>query len=200
MSVDDAFAHQPSIPTARLLLRPLRVADAEAVFAFKSDIEVTRHYGQEPHRSVDETRAWIQRRVDDHARRAVLFWAFALTGDDRAIGAGCLWNFDAGFRCAELGYELHPSYWNRGLMTEAASAILDYAFHDLSLHRIEANPYADNEASVKLLRKLGFKEEGRLRERHFFRGQYLDQLYFALLEEEWRSPGHGPPGRAAERP
>ncbi len=188
MTLDDAFTHQPSLATRRLVLRPLRSSDAEAVFAFKSDPEVTRHYGQEPHRTLEETRAWIQRREADYARRSTLFWAFAAKGQDRAIGAGCLWNFDASFHTAEVGYELHPSYWNQGFMTEAVSAIVDYAFRDLGFHRLEANPFADNDASVKLLVKLGFKEEGRLRERHFFRGRFLDQLYFGILRQEWPPP------------
>lgn len=188
MTIDEAFKHQPTLTTRRLVLRPLRGSDAPEIFAFKSDPEVTRHYGQEPHPNLDATRSWIQRREEDYARRSMLFWAFTPTGDDHAIGSGCLWNFDPGFRTAEVGYELHPSYWNQGLMTEAVSAIVDFAFRDLGFHRIEANPFAENVASVKLLEKLGFKEEGRLRERHFFRDRYLDQLYFGILREEWRPP------------
>ena len=109
-------------------------------------------------------------------------------GEERAIGAGCLWNFDPTFHTAELGYELHRARWGQGLASEALSAMLEYAFADLGFHRIEANPLAGNESSVKLLVKLGFREEGRLRERRFFRGQFQDQLYFGILREEWRRP------------
>ena len=186
MTLDEAFTRQPSLATDRLLLRPLRLADAEAVFAFKSDPEVTRHYGQEPHRTLDETRAWIQRREVDFAHRTTLFWAFVPKGEDLAVGAGCLWNFDPTHHTAEVGYELHRSRWGQGIMTEALSAILECAFADLGLHRVEANPLAGNAASVRLLVRLGFREEGRLRARVFFRGRFEDQLYFGILRDEWR--------------
>ena len=71
-------------------------------------------------------------------------------------------------------------------MTESLSAILNYGFLDLGLNRIEANPLALNEASQRLLLRLGFKPEGSLRQRVFFRGAYIDQLYFGLLREGGR--------------
>lgn len=188
MSLEDAFASFPVLTTRRMRLRQMRTTDAPAVHAFKSDLEVTKHYGQEPHRSIDQTRAWIQRREDDYGRRETIFWVFALAGEDTAIGSSCFWNFDSGFHCAEIGYELHPAYWRQGLMSEALSAVLTYGFDELGLHRIEANPLAGNESSVKLLRKLGFTYEGCLRQRHFYRGNFGDQLYFGILKDEWTKP------------
>jgi RimJ/RimL family protein N-acetyltransferase len=70
-------------------------------------------------------------------------------------------------------------------MTEAVSAILTFAFSDLGLHRVEATPFADNPPSQSLLLRLGFSHEGTLRQRHFFRDHYKDQLYFGLLIDEW---------------
>ena len=70
-------------------------------------------------------------------------------------------------------------------MTEAISTILTYGFTELGLHRIEAIPLGGNTASKSLLLKLGFKYEGNLRQRHFFREHFEDQLYFGLLREEW---------------
>jgi RimJ/RimL family protein N-acetyltransferase len=62
----------------------------------------------------------------------------------------------------------------------------------MGLHRIEACPLAFNTPSINLLRKLGFTYEGTLRQRHFFRGEYHDMLYFGLLAEEWRELGAAP--------
>jgi len=183
--IDAAFALLPSITTERLHLRPIQAGDAEALFVIKSDLEVTRRYGQEPHGSLDETRAWIGRLETSAARRDALFWCLTLGGCDRAIGSCTLWNFDPSFHCAELGYELHRAYWGGGLMTEAASAVVAYGFTELALHRIEACPLADNSASRRLLLKLGFTCEGNLRQRAFFRGHFDDQLYFGLLKDEW---------------
>ncbi len=186
MTVDTAFTTFPVLETARLRLRPVQETDAPALFAFKSDLEVTRQYGQEPHQAVEETQGWIRRLRADYEQRAALFWAITLKGEDAVLGAGGFWNFDPGFHIAEIGYELHPAYQGQGIMAEALSAVLAFGFEDLDLHRIEANPLADNAASRNLLFKLGFTFEGNLRERVFFRGRFRDQYYFGLLKEEWR--------------
>jgi ribosomal-protein-alanine N-acetyltransferase len=192
MTLDGALAHLATLTTERLELRQMQMADAEALFAIKSNPEVTSCYGQEAHQSIGETRAWIQRSFDNFERRDAIVWALTLKGKDDAIGACCLWNFDPTFHCAELGYELHPAYWHKGMMTEALSAILNYGFVDLGLHRVEATPLVNNGRSRELLCKLGFRHEGLLRQRVFFEDRYEDQLYLGLLKQEWldRTIGH----------
>lgn len=185
MTLDGAFTHLATLSTDRLSLRQMKMDDAEAVFAFKSDPSVTVCYGQEPHRTIEESRAWLQRRMDDYAIRDSIFWVLTLKDDDEAIGECCLWNFDSSFQCAEIGYELHTKFWYKGLMAEALKAVLAYGFLEMGLHRIEASPLAGNIRSQNLLSKLGFRLEGTLRERHFFQGRFLDQMYFGLLKEEW---------------
>lgn len=185
MTLDSAFAHMPTLTTERLLIRQIRKHDAEAIFAFKSDLEVTRRYGQCPHRSIDDTRAWIQRNLDDQKRRLVITWALTLKNNGTAIGECCFWNFDPNYQCAEIGYELLPAYWHKGMMAEALTEVLNYGFTDLGLHRIEASPLATNIPSQKLLLRLGFKIEGTLRQRILFQNRFEDQLYFGLLKEEW---------------
>ncbi len=188
MTIDAALTHFPVLTTNRLHLRQIRPTDAEAFFAIKSDQEVTRHYGQEPHQSLDDTRAWLQRLQVSYERREALFWCLTFKGADTVIGSCTFWNFDASFRCAEIGYELHQAYWKQGIMAEAVSAILGCGFSELKLHRIEANPLAGNTSSRSLLLKLGFTYEGTLRQRVFFRDHFEDQEYFGLLEDEWLKP------------
>ncbi len=185
MSIDSAFTHFPTLTTPRMILRQIRPDDAEALFAVKSDPEITARYGQEPHRSPADTLAWIHRILGGYPERDNLFWAMTLSGDSRTIGACTFWNFDFPSHCTELGYELDRAYWRRGLMAEALIAVLAYGFDQLELNRVEACPLAVNESSSSLLRKLGFSYEGNLRQRHAFRGQYFDQLYFGLLKEDW---------------
>jgi ribosomal-protein-alanine N-acetyltransferase len=186
MTMENAFTRLGTFRTERLCIRPIRPSDAEAVFSFKSDDQVTECYGQEPHRTIDETNVWLENRMKDYAKRESVFWVITLKNDDIAIGECCLWNFDPSFQCAEVGYELRSGYWNRGLMTEALTEVLAYGFQEMGLHRIEACPLATNSHSQDLLLKLGFKNEGRLRERHPFRGCYLDQMYLGLLAGDWK--------------
>jgi len=185
MSLDAAFTSFPLLTTNRLHLRQIQLSDAEAFYGVKSDQEVTRSYGQEPHRSLDDTRAWIQRLQASYERRECIFWCITLKAKDSAIGSCTFWNFSPDFHCTEIGYELHRAYWRRGITAEAVSEILRYGFTELGFHRIEANPLAGNESSRGLLLKLGFTYEGSLRQRVFFRDHFEDQDYFGLLENEW---------------
>jgi ribosomal-protein-alanine N-acetyltransferase len=129
---------------------------------------------------------WIRRLKADYLQHDALFWAMTLKEEDKIIGGIVYWNFDPGFHCAEIGYELHPAYWQQGLMSEGIKAVLAYGFAELGLHCVEATPFAENEPSCKFLAKLGFSYEGNLRQRHFFRERFLDQAYFGLLAEEWQ--------------
>jgi len=189
MTIESAFTQFPILTTPRLRLRQIQESDAEALFTIKSEPEITARYGQDPHRSSADTLAWIRRILSGYPERDNLFWAMTLVGSDVAIGCCTLWNFDFPSRCAELGYELDRAYWQQGLMAEALSAVLVCAFDDLELNRVEACPLAVNEPSSSLLRKLGFSYDGNLRQRHFLRGQYFDQLYFGLLRDEWGNNG-----------
>jgi ribosomal-protein-alanine N-acetyltransferase len=187
MKLDRVFAHPPTFNTDRLRVRPIELTDAKALFEFMSDRKVTERYGQKP-RTWEETQAWVRDRLADRSRRGSIYWVFTLRGDSVAIGSCCYWNFEPGFRTAEIGYELHRAHWGTGIMTEALPPIISYGFARLGLHRIEASPLAENRPSRRLLLKLGFKNEGRLRQRVFFRGRYLDQSYYGLLREDWPKP------------
>ena len=186
MNADATFTSFPSITSDRLHLREIRPTDAEAFFSLKSDLEVTSSYGREPHQTIEDTKAWVQLLQDSYSRRAGIMWCVTLKDQDVAIGSCVFWNFDEDFHCGELGYELNRAHWRKGIMAEALSAVIAYGFNDLGLHRIEANPLGHNAPSANLLLKLGFTLEGTLRERCLFRGQYFDQLFFGLLEDEWR--------------
>lgn len=187
MTLDEAFSRLTTLTTARVRLRQIQVSDATAVHAFKSDPEVTKLFGEGPHRSVEETSAWILSNLTGYERREAMTWVLTWKDQDAAIGECCLWNFSSGHRCAELGYELHPAHWHMGIMTEALRAIIAYGFMELGLHRIEADTLAINRPSENLLHRLGFKYEGTLRERHFYQDRFEDQLLFAILQEEWNA-------------
>lgn len=184
MSVDTAFTQFPTLTTERLLLRRLQPGDADALFAIKSNFEVTKHYGQEA-KTLEETRVWMENLHKGYAERQDIAWCVTRKDDDTLIGVITLWNLDPGYHHGEIGYELNPADERQGIMTEALSAVLAFAFNDLGLHRLEATPFADNPASVVLLARLGFTLEGTLRQRYFFRDHYKDQHYYGLLKDDW---------------
>ncbi len=194
MTIEATFTSFPSLTTKRLLLRQIQPEDAEAVFATLSDEEVLKFYGSEPHRSVEDSRQWIQRQQHWYGQREAMRWGIILKGEGMVIGSVGFHHFGSGFHHAEIGYELNRAYWRKGIMSEAVSAILTYGFTELELHRIEANIDIANEASKNLLLKLGFTYEGILRERFFFRDCFEDEHYFGLLRDEWRGLSVGTRG------
>ena len=190
MTIDDAFANFPVLTTSRLLLRNIRPEDAGALFAIRSDEEGMKYFGHEPHTSLDETKDLIKLMEERYVRKEALHWCITLRGEDRLIGTGNLFQFNEEFHYAATGYELNRALWGKGIMIEAMSAILTFGFSDLGLHRIEAVIDIENVRSKNLLLRLGFTYEGNLRQRFFFRDQFLDEYYFGLLKDEWHGAVH----------
>jgi [ribosomal protein S5]-alanine N-acetyltransferase len=185
MSLDAAFTELPILSTNRLSLREIRDTDAEELFKIKSNREHTQRYGGRTHTSLEDTLRWIESIREGYRNRDSLFWCVTLKQQDAAIGSCLFWHLDEDSKCAELGYELHPDFWQKGIMAEAVAAILQCGFGELGFNRVEACPFANNTASNKLLLRLGFVQEGNLRQRCFVNGRFEDQLYFGLLRGEW---------------
>jgi len=184
MSIEDMFVTFPRLETERLVLRQIRASDADALFAFFSDEEVS----SKRHRSVEESQAFIHQLQRWYQTRENVEWGITRKGDDMLIGTCGFYAFDEGFHRAEIGYELLKACWRQGIMSEALTAILTFAFTAMGLHRIEAVVDEGNERSQGLLRKLGFVHEGTLRQRQFVVGRFRDEYHFGLLKDEWSSP------------
>ena len=185
MSREAAFQGFPVLETVRLLLRQIALTDAEAIFSIKSLPNVTGKYGRKPHISMNRTEEYIKEIQRDYSEGKTLFWCIIVEETNLIAGTACLWNMDLESDIAELGYELHPEYWRKGIMTEALEALIRWAFQEFELNRIEACPLSSNTAPVGILLKLGFTIEGTLRERIKFNGVFEDQLYLSVLREEW---------------
>jgi [ribosomal protein S5]-alanine N-acetyltransferase len=185
MSLDAAFSSFPILSTPRFHLRRIQPGDAEAFFQIKSDPEVTCSYGREPHPSLQDTQAWMQLVQDSYTQREGIMWAITFKTRDFPVGSCTYWHLDPESHCAELGYELNRTAWGQGIMSEVLPAVISYGFHQLGLNRIEATPLAKNTKSINVLVKLGFTNEGALRQRVFFRHLYEDLMYFGLLRNEW---------------
>jgi ribosomal-protein-alanine N-acetyltransferase len=85
---------------------------------------------------------------------------------------------------AEIGYDLGKASWRQGFMTEALVAVLKFGFEQMELNRIEAFVHPGNHASIRLLQRLNFREEGHLRDYYFQSGQFHDTLIFSLIGKE----------------
>lgn len=189
----------PVLTTARLRLRAPRRDDAAALLKILGDPEVTRYHSMPTLATLGEARSALERLRRRHAAQEALRWAIERAGHPSMIGTIGLLRFDLEHRRAELGYELARRWWGRGLAPEAAAAVVRYGFSVLGLHRIEAGVLFGNDASVRVLEKLGFVEEGPRRDYLFARGRFHTLRWFSLLETDGAGPGVTPRRRARRR-
>lgn len=187
--------------TPRLELRPLRPADADALFSVYSDPVATRYWSSAawttPEQAVE--RIELDRLLFEEG--SALRLALQPRGEPAIIGTVSLFAFDTQSQRAELGYILAPFAWGRGLMHEALQALVDHAFGPLALRRLEADIDPRNERSARTLERLGFTPEGHLRERWVVAGEVSDSALYGLLAREWparrddaAARRHGPVG------
>ena len=183
--VPDEF---PQLTAGDFPLREITPADAADWHEYLSDPQVYE-YTSTPVMSLAEVEDLIRWFADGFRRKKRIRWALAEPGSGRMVGDVCynaLWTRD---RRAEIGYELAPSYWRRGVMTKALVSVINYGFGHLKLNKIEATTNVRNEGSAALLRGLRFQLEGTLRQHRNRRGTFGDASFFGLLRQEWVNEG-----------
>ena len=112
---------------------------------------------------------------------------FAIELEHRVIGGIRLYLTDPPVNSvAGLGYNVGRPYWNRGFVTEAAKAVLDYGFGTAGLHKVFATADARNAGSLRVMEKLGMTLEGVLRQHRFSRGEYVDEVHYGILQSDWQ--------------
>ena len=186
------FVLRPRYPvqTERLLLRPLVPSDAEALHAYQSRADVCRYIPYEP-RTLPELQQRLStpestRSALDDAGQALLL-AVVRRSDGVLVGDVMLAWTSKEHRTGEIGYVFDPRQQGNGYATEAGAALLRLGFDGLGLHRIVARLDARNTASAAVLRRLGMRQEAHLRENEWFKGEWTDELDFAMLAAEWRA-------------
>jgi [ribosomal protein S5]-alanine N-acetyltransferase len=179
------YSIPPILRTARLLLRPIAVADASDVFAYGSDPQVTRYVTWPTHRTIDDALDYVSRRVRDYETGPILHWGISLGEGKSLIGSiGIDAISDINFS-GELGYVLARPFWRKGYMTEAVRIVIDSTFRFTPLNRIEANCLVPNLASARVIEKSGMTFEGVRRELSYFNGALHDVRSYAILRKDW---------------
>jgi len=186
------FTQFPTLETERLILRELRLTDADAVFRIRGDYEVTRYNIGAAYTSLDQSIALIESVLNGYREENELRWGIVLKDAPRSeagqvIGV-CGYNYWSRINHrGSVGYDLARPSWGRGIMPEALTAIINFGFERMGLNRIEADASFYNTASTHVLEKLGFHQEGLQREQYFEDGSYHDLRLFALLKRDWEN-------------
>ena len=173
-----------NLETERLYMRRLREEDSEALFTIFSDKATMKYWGHPPFTKQQQALNRIIEYLEDLDAGKSICMAIEHRSNPGLIGTISLFNFYEDSRRAEVGYILSRAHWGTGIMSEALNAIIDYAFLDLNLNRLEADIDPNNKASASLLKKNGFGVEGYLRERWIVGDQTTDTELYGLLRSE----------------
>ena len=174
-----------TLDTARFLLRPFTLADADDVTRIVSDRELAATTLNIPHPyEPGMAAAWIATHADGLHRQSPVVFAVTRRDGDELVGAIGL-SLEAEHHRAELGYWVARAAWGQGVCTEAARAVLQYGFGVLGLERIFAHHFAGNPASGRVMQKLGMRHEGTLRGHIEKWGRREDVECYGILREEF---------------
>ncbi|MDW0118350.1 GNAT family protein [Sporosarcina thermotolerans] len=173
----------PTLETDRLILRELTNEDAEGIFACFSNDDVTRFYGQETLKSIEEAKKIVDFFSKSYIEKRGIRWGIERKETKGIIGTIGFNNWLSKHKRAEIGYEIHPHQWRKGYTSEAVSEVLSYGFDAMGLTRIGAVVFIENEASNKLLKKVGFQKEGVLRNYMYQDGKSYDTNVYSLIKE-----------------
>ena len=157
----------PLLETRRLQLRKLEDSDWESVSFLRSDEKVNQFVVRPKAETREEALEFIEKIRGFVDSGDSFYWSISKKIESEMIGSICLWNFSEDRRSAEIGYDLKPMFQNQGIMTEAVQAVIDFAFRELKLERIEACTHRKNESSKKLLLKKHFQLNPERRDEEF---------------------------------
>ncbi len=177
----------PQLETERLILREIGLQDAEGVFQNFSDEEITDMIGMGRFFTLKDAEELIEEFLAYFEKGTGLAWAITLKETDTFIGTCTFEELDTKNSRGEIGYDLLRDCWGKGLMSEALRAVISYGFEELELNRIDAHTFSINEKSRNMLKRLGFTEEGILRENTRFKGKFRSEVMYSVLKREWET-------------
>lgn len=176
------FSPVPNLTTERLLLRKITEDDAPQVLFLRSDTQVNKYIQRPEHRQVKtiaDALQLISQFADFAQLNQSITWGICDRETNEFIGTICLWNFSADRKTAEIGYDLHPDFHGKGIMTEALQQVVTFGFNEAQFEMIEAFTHFENASSIKLLTSNYFARSQRTDSGN------LNNVIFELWSEIW---------------
>ncbi|OFX44087.1 MAG: GNAT family N-acetyltransferase, partial [Bacteroidetes bacterium GWA2_30_7] len=172
--------------TERLLLRPIQKNDSESVFNYRSDSITNKYQGWIP-KTVDDVSVFISDRVSPVLDIQGTWFQFVFTIQEsrEIIGDIGLHFFDSDNKQVEIGCTIDKKYQKKGFASEAITEIIKFIFNILNKHRIIASIDPRNVDSIKLVNKLGMRQEAHFKESILQNGEWFDDIIYAILKKEW---------------
>jgi ribosomal-protein-alanine N-acetyltransferase len=176
------YLAQPKIETERLIMEAPQEKDLQDIFRYSSDPQITRYLMWDAHKNIDHTRQFLEwiKASTSHMQGKIWFsFALRLKKNKRVIGTISFKNIKPDL--GQIDYALSPQYWQKGLMSEAAKAVTDWAFKTLpQVKRIQACCLVDNVGSIGVMKKIGMSLEGIRKRDVEVRGELMDRAYYVM--------------------
>lgn len=179
------FRMFPEFQTNRLLFREIKSLDISAVFEIYSNEAVAKYEWFRPFISIDQALKLIANMKMEFKEGIEINWGVIRKEDNKLIGTCNLGDFDFSSRRCGIGYTINKNEWNKGYGTEIVKALVEYGFKKMNVNRIEAFVTPGNNASVRVLKKAYFVEEGLLRERDLIKDKLEDAIILAILKSDY---------------
>ena len=175
------FEQHPVLETERLILRPITVADAEDVFAYGSDPEVTKYMIFPTHTSLADSIKWLESVPWEFSHRWRMTFAITRKDDGKFIGSSGFHDISPKHHRLMMGYVLNRNYWGNGYMTEAVSEMIRFAFEEMGMHRVAATCDFENVRSARVMERCGMALEGVLRDFEVRHGRFVSAKTYAII-------------------
>jgi len=175
----------PILETKRLILRPFRPEDAPKILTYLSDARISFTMHSIPHPCTME---WVQaylRRAQEDVEHGRYHFAIDLKTERQLVGRINI-RVQAEHQHAEIGYWMGVPHWDAGYTSEAGQRIVRFGFADLGLHRIMGTCFSRNQASARVLQKIGMHHEITMRQDWFKDGVFEDSDVYGILRSEWK--------------
>jgi len=179
------FSKVPVIQTKNLILREIKKSDVDDMYEYSSNPKTSEFLLWDVHKSKEFTAKFINYIIDKYKSGEYSDWAIEFKHNNKMIGTAGYTKIDETNMVAEIGYVLNPNYWGNGIATEAAFAVIAFAFEKLNMHRVEAKFMQGNDASLGVMKKLGMTFEGYRRDLMFVKGQYRTIGTSSILRDEF---------------
>lgn len=185
MKIEDIYADLPTLETKRLILRKVRMDDAKDMFHYGSHRDVSLYTTWDRHETLEDTKEFIQFVLHQYEHKKLAPWGIEYKENGTFIGTIDFGGWEPYHKTAEIGYVISQDYWGQGLTTEAAREVISFGFHHMDLVRIQARCFIENEASARVMEKLGMTFEGVLRKCWYLKGKHQDLKMYSILREEF---------------
>lgn len=175
------FSHFPELETERLQLREMQPADVNALLRHFGNPEVVKFIDMQPIKTIEQANEWLQWMGGFFAAKDGLRWGIVSKETGDFVGSCGLHNWNREARYAEIGCDVAHQYWGNGFGGEAMRRLIEFGWEQMKLNRIEADVVQGNQRSMHVLEKIGFRQEGTLRQRILKGGKYYDVHFYGLL-------------------